>query len=216
VPTIHALGKRRLDSVDSARGWSIRGDIGLRLFQGALHLRRTRNFARRADLFVAIRGLAFGVAGFNPAIIGVPTLSPSIKGNLRGVLVEVDAIVTKLLNNHARPVEDVRAPTLGLAAGIEFGAVVLALGSIASTLATSAPPRATAKVAEFLYRKATTDGPQCVTAAIFWMKTRGGWKETGPPEPVLQPRLIVGGKSSTDPTRIEKHELLPGPVIEHR
>jgi len=26
---------------------------------------------------------------------------------------------------------------------------------------------ATAKVAELLFRKATTDGPQCVTAAIF-------------------------------------------------
>jgi hypothetical protein len=38
--------------------------------------------------------------------------------------------------------------------------------------------KATAKVAEFLFRKATTDGPQCVTAAIFWMKTRGGWRET--------------------------------------
>jgi hypothetical protein len=34
--------------------------------------------------------------------------------------------------------------------------------------------KATAKVAEFLFRKATTDGAQCVTAAIFWMKTRGG------------------------------------------
>jgi len=40
--------------------------------------------------------------------------------------------------------------------------------------------KATAKVAEFLFRKATTDGPQCVTAAIFWMKTRGGWRE--PPQ----------------------------------
>ncbi len=30
--------------------------------------------------------------------------------------------------------------------------------------------KATAKVAEFLFRKATTEGPQCVTAAIFWMK----------------------------------------------
>jgi hypothetical protein len=44
----------------------------------------------------------------------------------------------------------------------------------------------------------------------------GGWKESGPPEPVVQPRLIVSWKSSTDPTRIEKHELLPGPVIDHR
>jgi ribosomal protein L29 len=38
--------------------------------------------------------------------------------------------------------------------------------------------KATAEVAEFRFRKATTDGPQCVTAAIFWMKTRGGWRET--------------------------------------
>ena len=38
--------------------------------------------------------------------------------------------------------------------------------------------KATAKVAESLFRKATTEGPQSVTAAIFWLKTRGGWKET--------------------------------------
>ncbi len=50
--------------------------------------------------------------------------------------------------------------------------------------------KATAKVAESLFRKATSDGAQSVTAAIFWLKTRGGWKETslhevkGPP-PVL-------------------------------
>ena len=37
--------------------------------------------------------------------------------------------------------------------------------------------KATAKVAEFLFRKATTEGHQCVSAAIFWMKTRGGWRE---------------------------------------
>ena len=47
--------------------------------------------------------------------------------------------------------------------------------------------KATARVAEFLFRKATTDGHQCVTAAIFWLKTRAHWKETsvqeltGPP-----------------------------------
>jgi hypothetical protein len=37
--------------------------------------------------------------------------------------------------------------------------------------------KATAKVAEFLFRKATTEGTQAVTAAIFWMKSRAGWKE---------------------------------------
>ena len=30
---------------------------------------------------------------------------------------------------------------------------------------------------ELLFRKATTEGPQRVMAAIFWMKTRGGWRE---------------------------------------
>ena len=38
--------------------------------------------------------------------------------------------------------------------------------------------KANSRVAESLYRKATTDGPQSVTAAIFWLKTRARWKET--------------------------------------
>lgn len=38
--------------------------------------------------------------------------------------------------------------------------------------------KATAKVAESLFRKATGEGSQSVTAAIFWLKTRGGWRET--------------------------------------
>src|SRR3954466_6211147 len=33
--------------------------------------------------------------------------------------------------------------------------------------------KATAKVAEVLFRKAMTEGPRCVAAAIFWLKTRG-------------------------------------------
>lgn len=42
----------------------------------------------------------------------------------------------------------------------------------------TASTKANARVAESLYRKATTDGSQSVTAAIFWLKTRAGWKET--------------------------------------
>lgn len=39
--------------------------------------------------------------------------------------------------------------------------------------------KANAKVAESLFRKATAaDGREGVTAAIFWLKTRAGWKET--------------------------------------
>ena len=28
------------------------------------------------------------------------------------------------------------------------------------------------------YRKATGEGREAVTAAIFWLKTRAGWRET--------------------------------------
>jgi len=38
--------------------------------------------------------------------------------------------------------------------------------------------RANARVAENLYRKATGEGREAVIAAIFWLKARGGWKET--------------------------------------
>ncbi len=37
---------------------------------------------------------------------------------------------------------------------------------------------ANSAVAQSLYRKATGDGPQSVTAAIFWAKTRMGWRES--------------------------------------
>src|SRR3990167_8316528 len=38
--------------------------------------------------------------------------------------------------------------------------------------------KANARVAEKLYRKATGEGREAVAAAIFWLKTRAGWKET--------------------------------------
>ena len=38
--------------------------------------------------------------------------------------------------------------------------------------------KANAKVTESLYRKATGEGREAVVAAIFWLKTRAGWKET--------------------------------------
>jgi hypothetical protein len=38
--------------------------------------------------------------------------------------------------------------------------------------------KANAKVAESLYRKAVGEGRESVTAAIFWLKTRAGWRET--------------------------------------
>ena len=38
--------------------------------------------------------------------------------------------------------------------------------------------KANSRIAESLYRKAMGDGPQSVTACIFWLKTRAQWKET--------------------------------------
>lgn len=38
--------------------------------------------------------------------------------------------------------------------------------------------KANSAVAQSLYKKATGDGASSVTAAIFWLKTRAGWKET--------------------------------------
>ena len=38
--------------------------------------------------------------------------------------------------------------------------------------------KANARVAENLYRRATGEGREAVVAAIFWLKTRAGWKET--------------------------------------
>jgi len=37
---------------------------------------------------------------------------------------------------------------------------------------------ANAIVAQSLFKKATGNGPQSVTAAIFWLKSRAGWKTT--------------------------------------
>lgn len=38
--------------------------------------------------------------------------------------------------------------------------------------------KANSAIAQSLFRKATGEGPQSVTAAIFWLKTRARWKET--------------------------------------
>jgi len=57
--------------------------------------------------------------------------------------------------------------------------------------------KANAKVAENLYRKATGEGREAVTAAIFWLKTRAGWKETSVHE--------VGGKEG-QPIAVEVQE----------
>ena len=42
----------------------------------------------------------------------------------------------------------------------------------------SGTAQANAQIAASLFRKATSDGPQSAAAAMFWLKTRAGWKET--------------------------------------
>jgi hypothetical protein len=64
--------------------------------------------------------------------------------------------------------------------------------------------KANIKVAENLFRKATGDGREGVTAAIFWLKARAGWKET------RQTEISVPGGQPFEPvTRIERIILTP-------
>src|ERR1700704_227262 len=44
---------------------------------------------------------------------------------------------------------------------------------------------ANSMVAQSLFKKATSDGSQSVTAAIFWLKTQAGWREYDD-QPVVQ------------------------------
>ncbi len=68
--------------------------------------------------------------------------------------------------------------------------------------------KANTHIAESLYRKALGDGPQSVTAAIFWLKTRARWKETSVTELVGDPhrpvsevrRIIVQGVKADHPS----------------
>ena len=72
--------------------------------------------------------------------------------------------------------------------------------------------KATAKVAENLYRKATGEGREAVTAAIFWLKTRAGWKETSVHE-------MNGGVSIqviTGVVRNADRDRSGPPVIDHQ
>jgi hypothetical protein len=62
--------------------------------------------------------------------------------------------------------------------------------------------KANSKIAESLYRKAMGEGPQSVTACIFWLKTRAHWKET-----TVQEKTITGGPI----LKIERLVVAPPP-----
>lgn len=59
--------------------------------------------------------------------------------------------------------------------------------------------KANARVAENLYRKATGEGREAVTAAIFWLKTRAGWRENAAPEPAKDEPVQVIIRKFVDP-----------------
>ena len=50
--------------------------------------------------------------------------------------------------------------------------------------------KANARVAENLFRKATGEGREAVTAAIFWLKTRARWKEIHRDDDGNQPVIV--------------------------
>jgi hypothetical protein len=64
--------------------------------------------------------------------------------------------------------------------------------------------KANAKVAENLYRKATGDGRESVTAAIFWLKARARWKEVS-----VNEHSGLDGKPFQPITRIERIIISP-------
>lgn len=85
--------------------------------------------------------------------------------------------------------------------------------------------KANAKVAENLFRKATGEGREAVTAAIFWLKTRAGWKETNVQElaakddkPLVVFRTVVDPAPPSAREKIEErlNEIAARtPLLEH-
>jgi len=75
--------------------------------------------------------------------------------------------------------------------------------------------KANSAVAQNLFKRATGDGSQSVTAAIFWAKTRMGWRETTRLEhsgPEGRPIQLDLTKLTAD--ELEKLEAIIGPLAE--
>lgn len=87
---------------------------------------------------------------------------------------------------HVPTDKDRRAVEMMTAGGITQEGIAKVIGISVDTLVKyyreeidTALDKANAQVAGSLFRKATSEShPGAVTAAIFWMKTRGRWKET--------------------------------------
>jgi hypothetical protein len=72
--------------------------------------------------------------------------------------------------------------------------------------------KANAQVAGFLFNSAKNGN---VTAQIFWLKTRGHWKESTLEVPTLAPRLIVSWRGGPNGDGPEQQMIMPPPLIEH-
>lgn len=75
---------------------------------------------------------------------------------------------------------------------------------------------ANAKVAKSLFRKATGDHRQSVTAAIFWLKVRARWKEVPPqdadrPEPITE-IVLTWAEPAEPPPRRRRHASNPATI----
>ena len=83
------------------------------------------------------------------------------------------------------PTEEHRRVARAMAAyGVPHKEIAASIGISAPSLRlyyrdelATAATEANAKVAEGLYRKALGNTPQSVTAAIFWLKARAGWRD---------------------------------------
>ena len=72
--------------------------------------------------------------------------------------------------------------------------------------------KANAKIAGNLYRIATGNGREAVTAAIFWLKTRSGWKEPVPERvyPLGKKEILNNAWKNVDPGSDWGDDLIPG------
>ena len=72
--------------------------------------------------------------------------------------------------------------------------------------------KANAKIAGNLYRIATGNGREAVTAAIFWLKTRSGWKEPVPERvyPLGKKEIQSNAWKNIDPASDWGDDLTPG------
>ena len=118
---------------------------------------------------------------------------------------------------HARQVEAIAAY------GIPEDAIAKVLGITPTDLRLryadepdTGSTKANSRVAENLYRRATGEGRDAVTAAIFWLKTRAGWRESRPydADDGKEPLIVNIVRFADLPEQSEAKQLPPPRNIE--